>query len=112
MASGSMRDRIAFYRLEAAQDEYGNDYYGGFDSDPFLTRPCEFVPEMGREVMAADKAEARGSVRVRLHRDSQVEAVSERDKAVIRGEDYQIRYIEPHQSGCEIWMLLERGVSA
>lgn len=110
MASGSMRDRVEFFRLNATADEYGNET-SGFAEAAFLSRACEFMPEMGRERMEAGRPESSGMAKIRVIRDSETAAVTTADKAVIRGEDYQVRYIEPHSHGRDRYMLLERGVA-
>ena len=55
--AGQLRDRAAFYRLNATPDGYGNTSTG-WAASPFLTVWAAFRPERGRERVEAGRLES------------------------------------------------------
>lgn len=111
MAAGPMRDRVAFHRLNATADDYGNPT-SGYAATAFLERWGAFRPERGRERLQAGRLEAAVAGVLTVRSDSGTRGVTEADKAVIGGADYQIRSItNPDRRGRFLEMTLERGVA-
>lgn len=108
--TGRLDKRVAFHRLDAVADVYGN-VSAGFSATAFVSRWCAMTPESGRERVEAGRLQSANTARIRLRDDSVSRTVTTADKAVIDGADWQIRYIEPRDRSGFLWMTIERGVA-
>lgn len=109
--AGYMRDRAAFHRRAAGDDEYGNERLAFADA-PFLTCWADILERMGREAVASGVVEASRMATLRVRFAPETSAILASDMVKVRGADWNIRSIaEVGRSGEMLEFLIETGVA-
>lgn len=111
MLIGSMRDRVAFHRLNATADIYGNPT-SGYEESPFLTVWASLREGRGRESVESGRLEVATTAVVTVRSSVDTRAIGLDDQARIDGQKYQIRSIvNPDRRGRFLEMVVERGAA-
>ena len=114
MAAGPLRDRVEFYRRNTTETGWGTPTTG-FAETPFCTRRGGVQVQRARnqsiETVDAGRLQSSTMVALTIRSDSITRTITEADKAVIDGVDYQIRSItNPDRREKWLELVLERGV--
>lgn len=110
MAICGLRRRVEFQRLDQTSDEYGNVTAGTWA--PITTVWGELRETRGRERVLAGALDAPMSGVLRVRRSTQTAAITEADRAVIDGEEWNIRgRRDPDGRRAWIEFDVERGVA-
>ena len=106
-----LRERVAFHRLDAAADGYGNAS-SGFAAAPFLRTRGRLQMERGRERLEAGRTESAVAGVLTIRSSIAARTVTAADKAVIDGDDYQITAItNPDRKNAMLEISVVRGVA-
>lgn len=92
MRAGTLRERIAIERAVTGADGYGNTVTGW---TVHLSVWADFRETVGRERLAAGRAEAASTATVRIRSSDATRALTAADRIVARGVTWQIRGIVP-----------------
>lgn len=90
MRPGNLRDRVTICRAAHAPDEYGNTVESWSE---LVTVSADVLESPGREAIAAGRIEAQRSATIRMRRSPATLAVTEADRLVCRGRQWNIRSI-------------------
>lgn len=110
MSIGQMNKRITFQRRDTAADDYGNVEDGTY-TDLFTVWGGLTFNKNGRERMEAGALEDSHEAKLKVRFSSDIESITQADRAVIGGVNYQIRSganLDQHRRF--ITFLVERGV--
>jgi SPP1 family predicted phage head-tail adaptor len=91
MSAGKLRDRVTFRRRAAADDGYGNTVSGPWTD--LVTEWADMLERLGGERLAAGALHAPRMATIRVRRSTVTLGITEADKVVARGEDWNIRSI-------------------
>ena len=109
MTAGKLRDRITIQRAATADDGYGNTVVGWAD---LLTVWADVRETTGKEAVAAGRVESSRTATVRIRASSDSRAITEADRAVIRGRVWNIRSVaEVGNDRAMLDLLCEAGVA-
>ena len=90
MRAGNLRDRVTFQRLVQHDDGYGNTVNAWADH---LTVWADMRETVGREAVRAGAVEAARTATLRIRASSQSRGLTEADRLVARGRNWNVRSI-------------------
>ena len=111
--AGRLRDEVAFQRVVAGDDGYGNTVSGWADIEVAPGVPliewAEVRVTSGRERVAAGRIEASRTATIRIRASSEVAGLTEADRVIAQGQVWNIRGIAPAGNDRELLELLVEG---
>lgn len=102
--------RLAFHRLDATPDEYGNTS-SGWSETPFLTVWAELRETMARERMEGGRLDSAQTAKAYIRFSPESQAITTADQARSNGREYNIRgIVNINERNRTLELTLERGV--
>lgn len=108
MKAGKLRTRVTFQELTETDDGYGGKSEAWTNDK---TVSCEFVSQSGKEALESGRLEATNLATLKVRAKS-VSGVTPSWRAVIAGEEWNIRQVMPFgQRDRRTDIIIERGVA-
>ena len=92
-AAGYLRHRVAFHRAVVESAGLGPQR-AGWEAEPFAVMWCRFLPERGREAIAAGRVQSAAAAEIMVRNSATARTIRPQDKCVIDGRDWNIRGVQ------------------